>query len=313
VRPNDDGVPVLMKIDAAINTGRLSFTSSEPVCLSRLKLGDKQGRNPVLLFCPPLTTLHRVVSTNRESKEILPQSKKEWEFRDPANTFFPMNTIKAKEWDKQVKQALTHYNRTAEIREILLQGFDQNGKWIDLQRQSDGEFFDEKLTEKISSFRIPRKDLTHTSETGEVTLRGSFVSKSKTTVVRYDYVRGNLFACEAKVVEAPNLKIVQESVLAPVANIFFAPLLQAVGSHLNASFATKFHAPKLESVGHDLTTRCCDFYNPNLKVGGEWEMHPDATEAYVRDQMEKMLAVLFPKKSREKPLKAAKSNKNRVQ
>lgn len=206
-----------------------------------------------------------------------------------------MSNKKPRAWDKQVQQALAHYNRTGELRDILLTGFDQNGKWCDLLLREDADVFDPELTEKISSIKIPAKQITYTSDTGEITLRTSYISKSRQLVeVPYDHILGNLFVFEATSIVAPKLKSVRGGIGAISAKSFRAPLLESVEDFFDADESVEFHAPNLRFVGHNLNIPNAYYANSNLVVKGEWTRGEASTQAYVCDLMQKMLAAMFP-------------------
>lgn len=100
------------------------------------------------------------------------------------------------------------------------------------------------------------------------------------------HVGGTMGLAKTELLRIPVLETVGGGILlGSLAKKIDAQKLESVGGDFLAGVATQIRAPRLRSVGGDLLTRCAgDFYHPAIRVGGHWEMHPNALENWTRRQ-----------------------------
>ena len=127
---------------------------------------------------------------------------------------------------------------------------------------------------------------------------GGSVLVADFNLTRLESVGKRLWSRGTRNVDAPNLRTVGGSLDAHGSKTFVAPVLESVGRNLmvsdgmaayratklrtlgaslEAQDATVFIAPKLRTVRGNLNTAsAADFYHPDLRVGQNWKMHPNA-------------------------------------
>lgn len=98
------------------------------------------------------------------------------------------------------------------------------------------------------------------------------------------HVGGTMSLAKTEHLRVPVLETVGGGILlGSLAKKIDAPKLSAVGGDFLAGMATHIRAPRLRSVGGDLVTCWAgDFYHPAIRVGGHWEIHPNALENWTR-------------------------------
>ncbi len=182
--------------------------------------------------------------------------------------------------DEQIMWACAHYNRTGEIADILLAGFDQLGKWVGLRPNSNGWKFDESLTRLISKETIPQERLVHINGKNEAILLSSFVTYSNDTLLLdYQHINGSLFAQSTKKILAPQLQSVAGYLLVESAIEFEVPELQFVGRNMQVGSVIKLITPHLKKVGGWLGARSAtEFHAPQLRNVGSDLLLPSITE-----------------------------------
>jgi hypothetical protein len=175
--------------------------------------------------------------------------------------------------------------RAPDLRRVMGNFVCETRKEVDLPalRQVDG------------AFRVPYSHILKLPFLAHV---GGSVTVREYGLPALETVGGRLYVRFSEKVDAVSLVHVGKSIIAPICqclklpalrfvggnlhgsficNRIDAPKLKVVGGHFNASDARLIHARSLEIVGLDIhTRRCRHFYPPRLKVGGFWDVHPEA-------------------------------------
>lgn len=228
-------------------------------------------------------------------------------------------TYNPADWDKAVVEACDHYNRSGEIQNILLTGFDQKGRWIGLKKRTNGLSFPRSLTAKLSREKIPVTRCVTTNSAGESVLFSSFHSSSNSLVLLpFHHVAGWIRAKNATAFSAPQLRSVgwdmelrssTRLVIPSLVKVggkiracsvvsFVADRLQSVGGGLNTIGASKLHAPLLRLVGGALQAESAT----HLDLSGLWgvmeEMNCDSAEELYLPELRQVDGTLLANRAR---------------
>jgi len=164
--------------------------------------------------------------------------------------------------------AIEHFNKTKEVKDILLTGFDQNGEWVRVWKNPYTKEHETKLQKirldekRIFSFdkkdptkkilntsyidhqKIPTLSLTYQHIKGRVEL-----PKTKKFIAPFlTEVGGPISLNQCKHCDIPQLKTVKGFANLRSIENFFAPELQKIVGVLNLYFAQNVQCPKLRDV-----------------------------------------------------------------
>lgn len=103
---------------------------------------------------------------------------------------------------------------------------------------------------------------------------------------RLRHIGGSLVLSKVEQVRLPVLEAVGCSILlGSHAHKFHAPKLRSTGNDFLMGSVSQIKAPRLRFVGGDLDTHSSKaFYHPDIKVMGQWAMHPEAAEYWTMRQ-----------------------------
>jgi hypothetical protein len=144
---------------------------------------------------------------------------------------------------KKVAAAITRLAQTGKLDPILIQGFNQNGKWtfIDkLEGITADDLKDPKEYTAIANYKLPLEQTVRTDKDGNVHLLTNYIhlEEKETLKLPYKSIAGFLSIKNALYIEAPNL--------------------ESVGGKLSLERARSLKAPNLKLVNGDLKTRMAE-------------------------------------------------------